>query len=519
MKKIILLITTFILFLWSVAALEITITWNNTELYNDWFKFDTSSNSNINVYLIDNLSSTYDSWKRIDIIQNYNEWTNDLDTYFIMWTWVLDSELYWDFYIKDNYLELLNDTTINPNCENVSYSFTWVLISPAFWELQINSWSYYCPLTGSSSFVLSSELLWTIKFSGSSFQENYEITNSRWEVQNISSTDIFDDKKISINGLTNLSDTSWLESDYSKQENINLQVKIEWKMANFNRIVDKNISKYTQWLSPITNSYILDWFWKKINYYNFEEQEESSSSNIDNKWKILKIWKNWLSWSNASYYKVGITWQKLLYVKWWNIYIDADIYNTSTSWQLVIIVERDSTNRKNWWNVYINPKVTNIDATIIADWSILSYNWSNVLNTDTNANWLRKQLLIYGSISTKNTFWEDIATYWTDSYISNWWEEVSWTWIYNLAKLRSFQTSLNDDIEWDCEWSDEIIAKWNTSSWALKYAFAWKKECYITDDTQTGLRWTLRWTEKLTPLVIEYNPILQTNPHFILQNN
>ena len=58
-----------------------------------------------------------------------------------------------------------------------------------------------------------------------------------------------------------------------------------------------------------------------------------------------------------------------------------------------IYVNDDEGGSKNWWNIYIDPDVTNIDAILIADWSIISYDWSNVLNVNEDSfDWLRKQL-------------------------------------------------------------------------------------------------------------------------------
>jgi hypothetical protein len=509
MKKIVLLIISFLFFIWTVTALEISISWNDNWNYTDWYKFDTSINSNIIVNLIDKFSSTYTNGNRVDIIQNWYNWD------YLLWDWILNSELYWDFYIKSNVLELINDTVVNSNCSNVSYSFKWILVSPSWWNLSIMTWSYFCPLSWKNSLILSSSLLWNIVLSDTNIWNIVTTTNSRWEEQNVSNFNTFDDKKISINWLSSLDNIDWIISDYSNNNSSNIQVNIDWKMANFNKVINKNLAKYINWIIPITNNTILNWFSKKIHYYDFEWQEDINISNVENKWLILTIW-NWWLW-NYEYYKMWVTWQKLLYIKWWNIYIDSDIYNNSETSQLVIIVKRESINNINWWNIYINPNVTNIDATLIADWSIISFDWTNILNAVDNTDSLRKQLLIYWSISTKNTFWEDKAIYWTDSYISNWWLELDNIWTYNLAKLRSFQTMLNDDVDINdsCSWTNSIVARWNTWIETIQYAFAWKKYCYLDGDTQSWLR----STNELAPLVIEYNPILQTNPHFILQNN
>ncbi len=504
----------FVLF-WTVKALEILVTWFDDSYPNDWFSFDTTNNANIDVSLIDKLSNDYINWKRIKILQMYNPWNNWNDSYSVVWSWVLISQLYWDFYLKYWELELLNDSTINLNCNNVSYSFSWKLYSPWFWEIDIDNtgWkSYYCPKSQKSQITLKSNLLWEIVINWSESIETLIIKNSRWEDIVIRKSDIFDDKKISINWINNIKDRIWLNSDYSWENWWTIDYTKNTKLE-FTKNLNKNLIKYTNWITPITDNNLplasFD-FTKRVFYYNYEWQEEFDYSNRDNKWKILTLW----DWATESDTVMWVYWQQLLYIKWWNLYIDTDISNSDKKSQLVIVVKRDSKNRQNWGNVYINPDVTNIDAIIIADWSIIGYNWSQVLNSDDNPNILRKQLLIYWALSTKNTYWDDIATYWTDDYISNWWDSLPNIKTYNLARLRSFQIILNDDVEWDCSSpSWKIVAKWETWTWAILYSFAWKKKCFIDDNTYAGLR----STEKVTSLVIEYNPIIQKDPHFILK--
>jgi len=513
MKKIFLLSTLFFILIWSVTALEITINSNDEGgNYTDKYTFNTLWNTNIYLVLADKLSEYYEQWNRIDIFQVYDEMNNWHNSYSSVWTWVLVSELYWSFYLKDWPINFKNDQIVNSSCDTVSYSYNWSLYSPSFWKLNIQSGSYFCPLSWKSSIILKSDLLWEINISWENIINTEQILNARWEEKTVSDTTIYDDKKISVSWITNLENTEVLESDFSQKQSIDIET--QWMLTNVNKLINKNLVKYTNWLDPSIDNYSnLNWFSKKIHYYNFEWQEELSSSNKDNKWKILTIW-DWWEWS--SYYKMWVAWQKLLYVKWWNIYINSDIYNIEDDNQLVIVVKRDSNNKKNGWNIYINPEVTNIDAILIADGSIISYDWTNILNTDTYQNKLRKQLLIYWSIYTKNTYWEDKTIYGTDHYISNWWKEEIDINTYNLAKLRSFQVELNNDIEWSCAliWDNSgIVARNNDDNIALTYAFAWKKECYLTDSPQDYLR----WTEKISSLVIEYNPVIQRNPHFILR--
>jgi len=515
MRKIFIFVVFLLIIKATVSALEIQISKIDTN--NNWF-FNTFWNSNISVILTDENSVNYVNWERIKVFQWYDSWNQWHDSYINIWTWVLQSDKYGDFYLKDWNLLLENNDTLRYKCDNnVAYSYTWSFYSPSFGQITIQDWSYYCPLSGSSALSLYSDLLWSVDIDWINWFDYVTVTNSRWELVDIINNLILDDKKISINWSNNIKNVNFLSTDFSKDVSVNVDTDNKWKMANFNKSINKNLSKYTNWLTPVTtNINDLTWFGdtnlsNRIHYYDFEWQEEVSPSNKENKWIILKLW-TWGSW--ISYNNILVRWQKLLYIKWWNLYIDADIKNASNLSQLVIVVKRDSTNRKNWGNVYIDPGVTNIDATIIADWSIMSFDWTNVLVTP-DAD-MRNQLLIYWSISTKNTFWDDKAIYWTDDYISNWWREVLNVKQYNLANLRWFQVMLNDDVlTWNCayNWTSKIVARSDSWTWVLEYAFVGKKKCFFDDLTNNDLR----WTDKLTPLVIEYNPVLQTNPHFILQ--
>ncbi len=442
--------------------------------------------------------------KKIEITQ-----INDI------WDGILNSQLYWYFYLNWS-LFLIKDNTVNSNCNTISYSYSWTLKSDYWWELEITD-NYFCPLTNKSKLTIFSEIIWEVVLNDDMENVVVTTTDSRWNTTTVSWSLIFDNKKISIDWLVNSSDLSATDSEiWNSNVWVNINTKIEWSMMNLNMNLDRKLSEYTIWKTSKNDTNILSfgelWSLNKIHYYNFEWEEQNHASNNENKWKILTVW-DWWSW-NDSYDKISVKGQKLLYVKWWNIYINTDIYNNSNNSQLVIVVKRDKTNRQNWWNIYIDSNVTNIDAIIILDWSIMSFDWSNSINTidDNNPAWLWKQLLIYWSIATKNTFWENKAIYWTDEYISWWWQETGSN-KYNLANLRNFRTTLNDWIEWNCESVDSDIISVNTNNDVQKYAFAWKKECFLSEDPQNWLR----STNKLTSVVIEYNPVIQTDPHFILQ--
>ena len=408
----------------------------------------------------------------------------------------LDSTLFWDFTVNGpidvNYLG------IDGKCGgNHTLSLSGSITSLFWWDFTIDivnsftcvSASNYSPINnGAMTVVLKSGRIadkiigW---ISGTSLVTNATI-----------------DTDIAINGIkktlggehySNSSNTSslWAQDiKYITKTNISKQLEIllrgkKWTTTNL-AIKDLGILKETE-------------------YYNFEGSPAGSVSNETNAWKILEI-KNNNSWVNLQENSLKVTGQKTIIVKWWNIYINADIYNADDSKSLlVLIAKRDSTNNKNGWNIYINPNVTNIDAVIIADGSVLNYD--NINKTTFTPEQLRRQLLIYGQISSSNItniWW---VPYGSDSYISG---NRAYDAKYDIAKLRFFTLRL-----WAAGTVCTNTAENVPAQYWLPYEYAWagKKRCYSND---TGVLW-LRTSPKTNPVIVNKNPTIITNPPFVLR--
>lgn len=408
----------------------------------------------------------------------------------------LNSTLFWDFTLNNpidvNYLG------IDGKCgSNYTLSLSWNITSLFWWDFIIDtqnsftcvSASNYSPINnGALTITLKSERI-IDKFigwiSGTSVVANATI-----------------DTDIAINGIkktlnsgyysesiknTNSPDTQDIK--YIVKTNINKQLEIllRWK-------------KWTTANLPIKDLGIL----KDTEYYNFEGNS-SSISNENNAGKILEI-RNSDLWTNLQANALKVTWQKTIVVKWWNIYINADIYNADDSKSLlVLIAKRDSLNNKNGWNIYINPNVTNIDAVLIADGSVLNYD--NVNKTTFTPDQLRRQLLVYGQVSSSNvtnTWW---VPYGSDAYING---DRAYDAKYDIAKLRFFTLRLWATGNFCSNITKDVPAK----NW-LPYEYAWagKKRCYLND---TGVVW-LKTSPKTNPVIVNKNPAIITNPPFVLR--
>lgn len=510
---IIILLIILISLWWIVYAFEfLKASWTDNDNRNIKDIYKTSfSNSKLN--LTDRGSSEYlwGNWERFKIIQNVSDYETESGSGFVV------SDQYGDLYISWAILARKDNILNWSHCswESVSYTLKWELYSYFWWDFPIKSTdSYYCPESKKLKIVL--DWITTKKLTLNWLWNSNTLTwiiDARWNKKEIATSELFSSNKISINWVVSLKTTSWAVNELwnlAWDSSINnkfvvIESKVEWKMAKFNQVINKNIVKLTKWISVIKNNMQLNSISDNIYYYNFEWENALDINN--NKWKILPLW----SWVSAP---IEIDWEKTLILKWWNLYIKSNIYNKNDKNSiLTIIVKRDKTNRRNWWNIYIDPNVTNIDAILIADWSILSYDWSSILNSSvqSDVNKLRKQLLIYGSLSTKNTIWDNTAIYWTDDYIKNWWTS-SPSKLYNLQNLRTFQIMQSEnDSSWDCSDGFKFVAKYSDTV-AEEYAFAWRKKCYYSDEWD----WMLRTTEKVASIVLEKNQYINIiNPKIL----
>lgn len=476
------------------------------------------------VQLYDQSSSEYDEWKRMQVLD--------------LWNTVLDSKLYGEYRISDSGLDIVTNLASDPNCDDApSYKFEWSFThdSSSLTSDSNDNWfedlfiddsvdNYYCPTTWDFSFSVISDQTGRFVFdwSGNPIQQlSVQVIDWYWNEQIVNLEDLLNNEWIYINGsyLTSSDVESGSFVWELNDDTWNIQLWDSWdlvtsKVSNFNQIINKNVELLTRWKTPETTPTISDLGGKDFYYYNYEWEESTSVSNLWNKWKIVTLASSSNRISNRI---LEVSWKKALVVKGWNIYINSDIKN---NWDdnniLVIVAKRDSTNNKNGWNIYINPDVTNIDAVLVADGSILNFDGNSIVSWDN----LKKQLLIYWAVATKNTIGSDDAPYWSDHYIAG--QNSS---MYNLVKLRNFQAILSDSVDDTSACSSttwDLVAMWSDNTTAMTDAFAWRKECYISQNRSPRSQWWiweswLRSTDKVTPVVILYNPIIQTNPPEILK--
>lgn len=481
------ILLSFLLIIWTYW---LTKTWINNDAWTIW-----NDTWTYNYSIASEISTTS------DYINNWKRWE-------LTWSWFVTSELFWDF----SSLNISLHESTRSDCTTWQ---TYTLVSSGinsefFWDMNVLSSSYFCPNTQELKLTLNSTQLWNkdIFWTDSTFAFN-----------------IFEKQEISINGVSylkwDLSNLTTNTETLIQTGNINTKINIEQQLNKNIETITRNIPEEDNidTINNFTNNTDSD----KYYLYNFEWTIWSTIQywinwlDYPNKWKKVTIDK---SWDN----KVAIEWNNTLIVKWWNVYIKSNIYNKDDTTDLLVISAKKDDNW-NGWNIYIDPDVTNIDAIIIADWSLLSYGWNLtwILDKKTSPDALHNQLLIYGSVHSKNTIWSwDEIPFGSDLYGdgSNTLENN----IYDLINLRNFQlTYASNNIAVTCWWDESLWVPID-SNWVNTYAWAGQRECFndlITSTSDSRANWDsdLKTTDKYNPLVIEYNPnIIYIDP-FILRNN
>lgn len=333
----------------------------------------------------------------------------------------------------------------------------------------------------------------------------------------MSGNDVFLNQEVYVNWIAkiNWNIDNWILARHNQDINA-----IKTSISN-NAILKENLNRnvyrvYNTYLNSSANKAS----WDTISNFNNDYSTEYyyvynyswNTENIDFKWvTYINKWKKLVIKSSSSDNIINVKWLNTVIVQWWNIYIKSDIKNWNDNKDLLILVAKRDKNTKNWWNIYIDPWVTNIDAVLIADWSLISMWWGKIQSVkDSNqVNSLRKQLLIYGKVMSSNNVWKDYIPYWADLY-SWWWQTMDWN-IYDLWNLRSF--SLN---YWDSWKNCTNVNKLAPIDWNWDFnlkSWAWRRNCYLSDPVNNWLR----WSNKINPLIIENNLHVNFLDPFILR--
>ncbi|MDQ7023851.1 MAG: hypothetical protein Q9M97_10310 [Candidatus Gracilibacteria bacterium] len=336
--------------------------------------------------------------------------------------------------------------------------------------------------------------------------------------------DDFGKQKIFISGIANLKgdiDILARGDDKINQLSVSVSSKALAKQ-NINKKVFQLFKTYknNSDISTETAEFQLNSFskTKNKNYYLYDYKGETLSSKLDfnggtdnyiNEGKYLKIG------SGDGTGKIEIKGKHTVIVDNGNIYINSNLYNENDNTSLLVLVAKKG-NDGNGGNIYIDPDVTNIDAVLIAEGSLISMDElsgnGKIWDVKNDPNNLRNQLLIYGSVFSSNNVGTSTIPYGADYYEKlpdNKMEDSSTNInIHDLGNLRTFNLNYGSG-----SLNENKLVPIHTSTTFKQNAWAGQCKWYNGEDCDSDLR----KSDKHNPLIIEYNSKIQFINPYILQ--
>lgn len=423
--------------------------WNYTNLHNTYYSNNFKFTPTVKINWINNSDNwliTRDNETNFTISWTIQKtsWSSDLidlkitNIYDIM-SW----SVYKNYYM--NFQNLSSTWAWNPNC---------------MWFKTL-TWYYYTTLSCDKTTPWSSNLVrnyWNITINNSNFENTLKTLPrviSAWLSK-------FDTRFSSLISYTiNWSNVIY-PSYWTTSSIINSQIKVSWitnaNNNNFNVVDDTsinyiwNISKMDAYTQIHKNVAIFQKTWA---------------------WNTNTLYKTW-DYTIPSAWPI---WIDTIIVDSWDIIIENDILKNT--WKIKTIIALKKTDWTKW-NIWIKDNVQYIWATLIADRSIISWDWTNYYN-DTNS--ALNQLFIKWSVISYNTIWwasstPTICPYYLDK--SNCTLLIAKR--YDLNHFRNYIHSL----------------RWNPVNFSLYWINI--SEWYL-----------------YAPMIIEYDSDLQTNPPSILK--
>jgi len=188
---------------------------------------------------------------------------------------------------------------------------------------------------------------------------------------------------------------------------------------------------------------------------------------------------------------------KTLVVEWGDIFIDANITDVAGDNDIMWMIAIE----KWWvgWNIIIDSDVTDLHVVMYTDRAILSSVWWNIADWNTPDTQLANQLYIKWSVFSKNTIWWALnSPYECPFYEQNICNEVVAK-KYDLGFLRRYILVSEVDAAGEPTW---VMLPSNGGA---------ESEMGDGDNTNTASQSWKSWY-RVYPIVIEYNPLIQTAP-------
>jgi len=465
---------------------------------------------------------------------------------FYQWTWSISKKLS-NIWLKWSWsllsLETLDLVNSLNNWKKIISKFTKISVQPALSDFvdanntHIAVWTKLVYKIGNHKVLLPSDGRWI-----SNSVVNPNIDNGFWDSLSIFNPDgwfsdwsssSYDDSELAplVNDIKILwnASTKWANKSiltWEKKLNVWWDIK-KWKIRN-----------------DIKKKFVQIMWWNSFDNWCTINNGSNSCSSFTIKWeKIFPIkWNLIFSWD------YNINWRQT-FVVYWNIYINGNLYKWSKNSLLTLVSFNDDwfsrwglifSNLVNIssvkWFIYINPKVTNIDAYMYAQGSLLSYNWtkiydgSNITDTAGDKNIYNQLYVRWWIISTNTIWWSRLAD--TDPFNKRFPWFITWSSLsqnqaqaFDLIYLRRYML-VDDSYYWGTD-SKKIpylpvsIASntWDYNSnkpymwWQKKCQFAWSSVNCNLDDNNNLKNIPKNWISY--PLYIEYDPLFNINPPVI----
>lgn len=285
---------------------------------------------------------------------------------------------------------------------------------------------------------------------------------------------------LKVEGVVSSSNYEAVDTDFEND------VRVLWKItkSTLRKNIQQKVYSLIRNVSPNNGSYMLS---------GLASDTWSSSGDgvLLQGGKILYFWDMSgqnvvVAWSDA------ITGNKTLVVEGGNIYITGNVRGTGMLG--LIAIEKDG----NGGNIYIDPSVTDIHAVMYADKSLVSYDGSNELDGNTQAEELAKQLYIYGSVFSENTIgWGETGA--CPYYINSCSDVLAKK--YDLNYLRRY--ILVQPVDSDGNPVGDKRPQYEPDGVSYE-SFMWDNSTSDTDIDSPGYR--------KFPVIIEYNSSIQQTP-------
>jgi len=423
---------------------------------------------------------------------------NNTDLEWDYFSWFYHDSAYWPFEMQfsafswnssnSNWVRItwtiVNDC--NNNTTHIWYKLDGFSYSPNFWAMDFNynssNYVYICVPRDENSDEISylwwnaySELIGTQHFWGIEFEELY-----------VDNTDDSNDTRfVKIEWVTS-SQNKNIESDKFQDD-----VRIIWEVqkSNLRKNISQNVYR-TILRAPIDNSS------KNVSSLWETQWTTTWGGTLLQNGKVLYFSESG-TWATDSVRLSGTTdlaGIKTVVVEWGDVFIDNNILDNASDGDILGIIALQKW--WVWWNIIIDRDVTDIHAVMYADRSLLSSVLWDIATGDTPNSNLRNQLYIKWSVFSENTIGGWIEN--SDSlfqcpfYVNNPCTQ-SLARKHDLSFLRRY--ILVDELDADDQSTWNLIPQLPGTGSLMTWVDNNRKQGY-----------------REYPLVIDYNPTIQTTP-------